>query len=297
MSRVIPFGKRITLLMSTRTQQQLVITASLMLILLYGDSAWFVDTPCRILALAMLLYPTWQRIPQLWLGLGFLVLAGACTAWATADNHRYLIGYWLLTVGVAYQHRYPAQCLRKNARVLIGLCFALATLHKLLSPDFMSGEFFHFSLLQDPRLEIFAGLFGFSPENVQFNEVARTALTSPSTPLTQVNLADVPSLRLVARVMSVWTIAIEGLLAVAFLFQRPRFIHDNRDLLLIFFIITTYALAPVIGFGWLLLIMGLAQSTAIHNRRIPLTYLLIILLLQFYATPWQQVLTPLFSPS
>ena len=66
-----------------------------------------------------------------------------------------------------------------------------------------------------------------------------------------------------ARFMTVWTAGIEACLAALFLLPLRR-APLLRDLGLLVFCATTYAIAPVSGFGWLLLAMGTSQSTENH---------------------------------
>ena len=72
----------------------------------------------------------------------------------------------------------------------------------------------------------------------------------------------------VADVLTWWTLAIEGAVALAFLGPGRSWLGRHRDHLLITFTATTYLAAPVLGFGWLLLVLGLAQcrSTVGHLR-------------------------------
>ncbi|MCJ8283723.1 MAG: hypothetical protein MJK14_29075, partial [Rivularia sp. ALOHA_DT_140] len=62
-----------------------------------------------------------------------------------------------------------------------------------------------------------------------------------------------------------------------------------RDWLLIVFIITTYFLLPVLGFAYVLAIMGLAQcpSTRVSVRT---TYLCLFGLLQLARLPWENLI-------
>ena len=69
-------------------------------------------------------------------------------------------------------------------------------------------------------------------------------------------------LALLADVLTWWTLAIEGAVALAFLCPGPSWLGRHRDHLLITFTVTTYLAAPVLGFGWLLLVLGLAQCAA-----------------------------------
>ena len=61
-------------------------------------------------------------------------------------------------------------------------------------------------------------------------------------------------------VLSYWTILIEGLVAASFLLKMSRWLYQKRDWILIGFVITTYAVIPVLGFGALLMVMGLIQA-------------------------------------
>lgn len=64
-----------------------------------------------------------------------------------------------------------------------------------------------------------------------------------------------------ALVLTWWTILIEAVVAVLFLWPEDRGPSRWRDPALLVFILTTYPVAPVIGFAWVLAAMGTAQST------------------------------------
>jgi len=56
-----------------------------------------------------------------------------------------------------------------------------------------------------------------------------------------------------------------------------------RDPCLLLFLATTYAVATVVGFGWVLAGMGLAQSAS----RLP--YVAVLLLIEAYTAPWSSL--------
>jgi len=97
-----------------------------------------------------------------------------------------------------------------------------------------------------------------------------------------------PRLLAVARAMAAGTVAIEAAIAVVFLLPLGWRIARMRDALLLVFCATTYALAPVAGFGWLLLSIGVAQLEP-ARRRTRATYLVAFALVLVEAR-W-----PLFS--
>jgi len=57
-----------------------------------------------------------------------------------------------------------------------------------------------------------------------------------------------------------------------------------RNALLLLFAVTTYVIAPVRGFGWMLMLLGLAQCDD-SNRPFRPLYLAAIVLVQAYTLP------------
>ena len=212
--------------------------------------------------------------------------------WPMADNHAYLLCYWCLAIVLALLSHDPRACLAFNGRLLIGLAFALATLWKVvLSPDYLDGRFFRVTMLTDVRFEGFAqlaggltrdqleSLRGFVTQHVdgQFLE----ALDTPLEPARFLWLA---------RFMTWWTVLLEGAVAVAFLWPLERGVSRWRDALLLLFCVTTYAIAPVEGFGWLLIAMGVAQCES-KQRKMRWAYLTAFALILIYReAPWAQLL-------
>jgi len=85
---------------------------------------------------------------------------------------------------------------------------------------------------------------------------------------------------------TVWTVAIEAAVAAAFLWPAGRGLSRYRDALLLLFCITTFAVAPVAGFGWLLIALGVAQSD-LSGQRTRGIYLATFVLILFYRDlPW-----------
>lgn len=63
-----------------------------------------------------------------------------------------------------------------------------------------------------------------------------------------------------------------------------------RHVMLLAFCLVTYAFAPVAGFGWLLLVMGAAQTEP-HERWLQRLYVVAFLVVLFYAeVPWAGLL-------
>lgn len=240
----------------------LVLRLTTILLLLHGIDHWvWTMLPEKVLALAMLVYSPLIRNRWCWLGMSLCLVVNNLWHWSRLVNHEYLYTYWVLVCAIAVWSRTPKQVLRWNARWLIGLCFLFATLWKFLGGEYLDGSFLHLTFLLDSRLAMGAVLFGgldlaTLAENRQIFETmqASAAVLDPQ------QLATTPRMAVASVVLSYWTILIEGLVAASFLFTAFRWLNQKRDWLLIGFVITTYTVIPVLGFGALLMVMGLIQS-------------------------------------
>ena len=267
---------------------QLPLVLTLVLVMLATSRSWYVAVPAVILAVVGLAVPAALRSWGLWLALAGVLGAAAWAARWQVDNHQFLIAYWCLALGVAARSPDPAQVRRWSARLLIGAVFVLATMWKLLSPDFVDGSFMRFTLLTDERFAEVAALVGdIDPADLDANRQAMTALAEPDRPLTATPLTGSHRLDVVATAVTWWTLAIEGAVALTFLSPWRR-LARHRDLTLIAFVATTYAVAPVVGFGWVLVCLGLAQHEP-GRRWVRLGYFGAFLLVQAYVAPWTSV--------
>jgi hypothetical protein len=226
--------------------------------------SWYFQLPLYLLAGAGLLLPGLHRHRFLWYLFTLVLALKTLAGWWVQDNHHFLSLYWCLALGLALSHPEPARLLAANARRLLGLTFGFTVLWKvLLSPDFLSGAYFHYTLLTDPRFEPLGLLLGgMSPEEyahnqAQLDHLART-LAGP------VQLRGTPQLAGLALFVTWWLLALETLLCLAFLGPSRWKLAGWRHALLLLFCATTYlgAANVALSFGWTLLILGLAQCTA-----------------------------------
>ncbi len=269
----------------------LALRLTLLDLLLRPVGDWSVRPFVLALAAAGLLVPGWLRRPGLWLLLTALTALRVILDWPLADNHAYLLGYWCLAVTLSLLLSDSEASLALNGRWLIGLVFAFATLAKVLSPDYLDGTFFRVSLLTDPRFEGASLLLGgLTPEQLgqqraaleqHVDGPALTPLEPPPRPARFEGLA---------RLATLWTLALEGALALSFLWPLGRGPSRARHGVLLLFCATTYAVATVAGFGWLLLAMGVAQCEP-ERRGTRLLYLAVYaLILAYREVPWATLL-------
>jgi hypothetical protein len=82
-----------------------------------------------------------------------------------------------------------------------------------------------------------------------------------------VTLIVTEQVRRLARVMTWFTLVMEGILAVLFLVPRASARRAVvRSVVLVVFLVAVYPAAPVIGFAWILIAMGLAQLPVGHPK-------------------------------
>lgn len=221
-------------------------------------SPWPSLLPVLAVALAGIAWPHLTRRAWFWFALAairFVTLVPF--EWATLDNHHYLLTYWLVALGCVQLSSDPQRTAALSGRLLIGLAFVAATLWKLATPDFASGEFFRFLLATDATpAPIGLWLPGADAELVNSNrEAVYDVLVGGSGATTFQESSLAPT---VAAVLAWWTLLIEAAVALVFLTPLGGRLRLVRHVALIAFIVTTYPVAPVMGFGWTLVALGLA---------------------------------------
>ena len=257
----------------------------LMVVISLHEPFWYLKLGIATLAVAALVLRPLMRSPLVWFGLVIVFLWSFTFSWAEQNNHDYLKVYWCLAVGMSLLAAGAERALRFNARVLIGLCFFFATLWKLVSPDYLDGSFFNYFLLQDSRFGLFAEhLGGLDGGVLASDQVMRGAHSLFGDPAEPIPTPLAPAVVWIAHFMTWWTVAIEGTVAAAFLLPRRFFLARWRDLVLFAFVLSTYVIAPILYFAWILLAMGVVQCEHERFRYAPLGYavLFLFVLMRFY---------------
>lgn len=262
----------------------------LILILLRPMGPPFVGALLLALGVAGLLSTGVLMAPLTWLALSGLVTARLIADWPLPDNHVYLLAYFCAAIAIALLLPEEPEALTRSARLLLGLAFAFAVLWKaVLSGDYRDGRFFRVTLLTDDRFEdAVRRIGGLSESELIESRKFLEPLPEGAELLTPRRLHEPRGLRLLAAAATWGTLAIEGLIAIAFLWPGER-LQPLRHGGLLLFCLVTYAFAPVAGFGWLLVAMGLSTCRP-EERRARLTYLALFFLVLFYSeVPWAAV--------
>ena len=244
-----------------------------------------------MLAMAGLLAPPLCEWTPFWLTLAALAALRVVYDWPLSDNHAYLLACWCLALAIAFAGAARRRDLAHTARLLIGCVFALAVVQKTwISPDYLDGTFFRWVLADDVRFEDLGRLLGRDDAALESTRAVLRALPG-ALPPAGASFVETPALRLSAQVLTGLTLAVEALVALVFL-APPRFVSGAvRDASLLAFCAGTYAILPVAGFGWLLVALGVAQSSSARMRWL---YLATFALIAFYEeVPWLDVLADL----
>lgn len=258
---------------------------TLVTLLLTSEPTWVIQAGVVSLASAAVIDRRLLRSAAYWFAILALYVVGVSRVALLIDNHEWLLGYWVFALGISRVGTAPLGSLATSARLLIGLAFAFATLWKVATPDYVSGNAFHSFLLFDTR---FVGVgpalsdltLSAVTENYRVFELVRaTADSDVSFPV-----SDAIGVRRIALFMTWWTVAIEGIVAICFLTPPQGMLGQARHVVLLTFLFTTYVLAPVQGFGWLLIAMGLAEAPLDRHRWMLPAFALAFIVVIFRAT-------------
>ena len=271
-------------------QLDTVLRLTAIALLLRPMGPWFVQPVLLALGALALISRRWLRRSGLWAAVSLAIAIRIADDWPLADNHIYLLAYWALAIALALRAEDATEVLAATSRWLIGLAFVCAVLWKaVLSPDFLDQRFFRVTLLTDPRFtEVTMLIGGLSAADLAADRAALAPLPHGAELIDPPVIAEPPRLKAFAAVSTWGIVALETLVA-ALMLAGSRAAHLRHAALLLFCTVT-YAIAPVAGFGWVLLVMGLAQVDPAHVW-LARTYVAVFLAVLFYSeVPWPGLL-------
>lgn len=266
-------------------------------LLVHAPHAWYLGLVLIPLFALGLIFRPWLTTPPFWYVTAMLLGTTIYFNWESSDNHKYLFVYWCLALCSTFSlpRSQWSDALARTSRLLIALCMILATLWKVATPEYMDGRFFTYELLTDDRFANFAQwTTGVTAATLALNHDLRSLLTSNATGWTStVQLSGAEQVAPLAMFLTWWTVLIEGLIGLLFLFPAGKWTNRIRNGLLTLFAATTYSVAPVRGFGWMLMLLGLAQCPTSANgpsangdeQKFRWGYLAGLLLIQAYMLP------------
>ncbi len=271
-----------------------VSTLSVLLLIFHGYHHYYFSVPFQIMVIGLLLVPAFGRTEWFWLIVACFSGAALWLEWFDADNHKHLLFYWMLVMYLVYEIKSDderAQFLAQAAKYLLGFTMGVAVLQKTISPDYLSGDFFEFVLLTDSRFTVFTSLFtnldvATLQENLRIFSQARD-VTSVSAG-DSLKLHSDESVRRLSLVVT-WINYIDQMLIATLVFIRlPQRMEFIKHISIMIFIIPVYAIAPVIGFGWLIIIWGYCIVPD-RMKELRLGYIGLFFLVSLYEIHWIDV--------
>jgi hypothetical protein len=199
------------------------------------------------------------RSPIYWLCITVVLIGSHWHLWYLAQNHWFLMGYWSLAIALSLFSPSQEQALANSARWILILAFLFSVLWKLTTLEYIDGRFFEYGLLADIRFSPIGLLLGLDSHTLTANRELLNGFVYIADPSGEVVLSTVAGVPVVAHFLTWWLLLVEGAVAVVLLIPR-RLISDFwRHAPLIAFLCSTYSLAQVTGFGWILSAMGMCQ--------------------------------------
>jgi hypothetical protein len=233
-----------------------------------------------------------------WYALSALLAARIIADWPLPDNHIYLLTYWCLALALSLGAANPARTLATSARLLVGTAFLMAVIWKaLLSPDYLDGRFFRVTWLTDARFTDAVQLLGrLSPAELTHNRESLDPLPEGAELLDPSPPPEPPAFRYLVTASTWGVLLLEALVALSFLVPYGSRAGPLQHVGLLLFCGITYAIAPVAGFGWLLLTMGAALCRP-DQRALRAMYIAMWFLVLFYSEiPWANLILSRLSP-
>ncbi|WP_421762803.1 hypothetical protein [Ekhidna sp.] len=274
----------------------LALKATLVLFLfsewVVGDD-WRFMAPILTLSALGLVIPELHKNKYLWYVLAIVLFLKTTANWWTQDNHLFVNLYWVIAIAFALSFKDSVGILARNSRALIGLVFFFATIWKILSPDFSSGTYFHFTFLTDSR---------FAEESKILGDQSRTDIAEninmmrkvASNEIETATLKSNDSIRLSTKFITWHTILIESLLALVFLLPSRFKLTNYRNYLLLLFALTTYLTMPIHSFAWLIIAMGISQTHEKEKLDRSLFILSLPIMLLYKFVPFMQWIADAF---
>lgn len=292
-----PLQRMIDSLCGKSDNQFMTIVTSLTLatLIFHGYRHAYFAIPFQILAVAFLVLPALQRNGTYWFLITCFCGAAVWLNWHQADNHKYLLFYWTFVLYLALDDsKAPRrEVIRSGAYYLLLFTMFLAVIQKTISVDYLSGSFFEVTFLTDSRFSAFSALLTDmdSATLAENRNIYRQAMDPMFFDQSLMNMVSSAQLHMLALVVS-WINYLDQL-AIALMLLVPLSTRWEiaKHLLLMVFIIGVYAVAPVIGFGWLIIIWGYCLVPE-NLLKLRLGYVALFFLLCAYEFPWLSLLVP-----
>jgi hypothetical protein len=208
-----------------------------------------------------------RRGPLLWGALAIALAWRLLPEWWEHEDHELLGMEWCIALALALGGSRPKTVLSACARWMPAAIFGSALAWKLAAETFRDGRTFFYSLAFDARFRAIADAIGAAGPEL------------PTEPLRDVPGPSAPALAALALFMTAWTVVTEGALVASSLAPPRSRLAALRDPVLFVFVASIYMMIPIVGFGGLFLIVGVA-STRSPRWRVAFVALFVCLFLR-----------------
>lgn len=274
----------VTRIFEDQNTNGLLLRLTLLLLIFHGAQNDLLSQALAIIAIVIIIFERALFSPALWFLAAALSVYFVLGEWARSDNHKYLQAYWLICIYIALSVRNPTETrtvFYVSATFLLFFTMLFAVIQKTLSDSYLSGAFFEFQLLTDQRFGFWVTTFTDlshaalleNYEIVDSIEAGRETGAATLNSSTQVEIF--------AKIIT-WVNFLDQLAVVVLIALSPWWRFELiKHTLLIIFIFGTYLFAPVIGFGWLIAIWGIA-STSENRALIRAGYVFAFIVIESY---------------
>jgi len=235
-----------------------------------------------VLVFIVLCWPYVVNKPWFWSVLLLLQSVDLYFSWLSKANHGWVMWYWCIAMFIAViqsDKKIEFQVIQNSARWLLIIVMLAAVYYKGISPEYMNGDFFEFNLASNMNMVPFVAIIS----DLSYSELISNARATSDvvgelrTENTELKTSWV--LHYIAIVTTWWVLLIELVIGALLLFYK-KIADWWAHVMHAWFIVGAYAAAPIVGFGWILIVLGYAlawdQSKSIRQMYFALAILMLI---------------------
>ncbi len=210
--------------------------------------------------------------PIIWIVLLVLLVFDLYHSYFRVANHHFMLMFMVLSV-IFYMYHQRSYILLKNIQILLVVVIMASVVQKLMSPQFMSGDFYYYMINRGFLFDIFFKFFPESLEIAKSNSESILALQDTDPNIAQsIVLKDIfPNLGLISLIFARITVALEFIVAFAILW-KPK--NTWTHLLFTAMIVGILCTRFEAGFMSLLAICGVFLCS---NIKLRLLYVMIVM--------------------
>ncbi len=210
--------------------------------------------------------------PIIWIVFFALLFLDLYHSYFWVANHHFVLMFMVLSV-ILYHYHKRNEVLLKNIQILLVVVVMASAVQKLMSSQFMNGNFYYYMINRGSLFRVFLNFFPESLEIANNNSESILALQTTDPNIKQnIILKDLsPNFGLISHIFALTTVAVEFMVAIAILW-KPKNMWTH--LLLIAMILGILCTRLETGFMALLAICGIFLCS---NLKLRILYVIIVI--------------------